>query len=222
MRQPPVSDQAAYCTPMVAFLALTWLGGNSPGLYLSSYVAKTVIVGSMLVYFWPKYTAIRWTHLWLGVIAGIIGVFQWVGMQLWLQDHWEVFRPAAGKFQPTEYFTTQWGLVAFLTIRIIGAVVVVPVMEELFWRDFLWRTCSTREPFKTEPVGVWNVQAFAVVCLAFASVHGNWWLTSIIWAGMIGGLLVYTKSLGACIIAHAVTNLLLAGYVMGTRDWSFW
>ena len=39
---------------------------------------------------------------------------------------------------------------------------------------------------------------------------------------MIGALLVYTKSLGACIIAHAVTNLLLALYVLKTHDWAFW
>jgi membrane protease YdiL (CAAX protease family) len=53
-------------------------------------------------------------------------------------------------------------------------------------------------------------------------VHGNWWLTSIVWALMIAALLVYTKSIGACIIAHGVTNLLLALYVLRTRDWAFW
>ena len=49
-----------------------------------------------------------------------------------------------------------------------------------------------------------------VVPLIFAVVHGNWWLTAIVWALMISLLLAYTKSLGACIIAHATTNLLLA------------
>ncbi|MGB7160362.1 MAG: CPBP family glutamic-type intramembrane protease [Tepidisphaeraceae bacterium] len=53
-------------------------------------------------------------------------------------------------------------------------------------------------------------------------IHGNWWLTSIVWALMIGALLMYTRSLGACIIAHAVTNLLLAVYVLVYRDWAFW
>jgi len=64
--------------------------------------------------------------------------------------------------------------------------------------------------------------AVAIVPAGFAFVHGNWWLTSVVWALMIGGLLVYTKSLGACIIAHAVTNLLLALYVLRTHDWAFW
>ena len=39
---------------------------------------------------------------------------------------------------------------------------------------------------------------------------------------MIGALLVYTRSLGACIVMHATTNLLLFVYVIWTRDWSFW
>ena len=68
---------------------------------------------------------------------------------------------------------------------------------------------------------VFGTLAF-LIPIVFALVHGNWWLTSIVWALMIGGLLVYTKSLGACIIAHAVTNLLLAGYVLKWKDWAFW
>ena len=39
---------------------------------------------------------------------------------------------------------------------------------------------------------------------------------------MIGGLLAYTRSIGACIIAHATTNLLLALYVLKTKQWFFW
>jgi MFS-type transporter involved in bile tolerance (Atg22 family) len=47
------------------------------------------------------------------------------------------------------------------------------------------------------------------------------WLTSIIWAFMIGGLLAYTRTLSACIVAHSVTNLLLGLYVLGTKQWFF-
>jgi hypothetical protein len=48
------------------------------------------------------------------------------------------------------------------------------------------------------------------------------WLTAIVWGLMVALLLVRTRSLGACIIAHAVTNLLLGAYVLWTGDWSFW
>jgi len=92
----------------------------------------------------------------------------------------------------------------------------------LFWRDFLWRQILAPNDFKLAAVGEWSLSALLIVSVAFATVHGNWWLTAIVWAMMVGGLLAYTKSLGACIIAHATTNLLLAVYVLVSQDWAFW
>jgi hypothetical protein len=111
---------------------------------------------------------------------------------------------------------------SFIGVRIAGAVLVVPVMEELFWRDYLWRMILAPNDFKLAKVGEWGWMPFLIVSGVFSVVHGNWWLTAIVWALMVGALLVYTKSLGACIIAHATTNLLLALYVLKTHDWSFW
>jgi hypothetical protein len=39
---------------------------------------------------------------------------------------------------------------------------------------------------------------------------------------MIGLLLVWTKSIGACICAHAATNFLLGAYVLYSGQWQFW
>jgi membrane protease YdiL (CAAX protease family) len=240
-RQPLVRDDLAYFLPMAIFLAFTWVGGNWESLYPATYVAKAVVVAIALWVLWRQYTPIRWNHWWLGVIVGIIGIIQWVGMQLWLQNGWpsviesvtilpqglrewmgDHFKPSPDVFDPTKTFSSAVALYSFYAVRIAGAVLVVPVMEELFWRDFLWRTILAPNDFKLAKVGEWGWSAFLVVCAAFALVHGNWWLTSIVWAMMVGLLLVYTKSLGACIIAHGVTNLLLAGYVLWTKDWSFW
>ena len=41
--------------------------------------------------------------------------------------------------------------------------------------------------------------------------------------GVAYNLLLYrTKSLYACIVAHGVTNLAPAIYVLATGEWSFW
>jgi CAAX prenyl protease-like protein len=112
--------------------------------------------------------------------------------------------PAAEEvFNPYRDIASDPLRVAFLCVRIVGAVLVVPVMEELFWRDFLWRQVLAPNDFKLASVGEWGWAPLLVVSGAFALVHGNWWLTSIIWALMIGALLVYTKSLGASIVAQA-------------------
>jgi CAAX prenyl protease-like protein len=141
-------------------------------------------------------------------------------MQIWLQNHFDYFKPIPGVFDPTRVLSAPW-LYTFLVVRIVGATLVVPVMEELFWRDYLWRLIISPN-FQTVRIGEWSLKALLIVSIAFSTVHGNWWLTAIVWALLIALLLVYTKSLGACIVAHAVTNFLLAVYVLQTRDWSFW
>jgi CAAX prenyl protease-like protein len=240
-RRAPVRDDLAYLLPMLTFLAFTWAGATWKDLYVATYATKALVVAVMLYLFWPAYTRVRWNGWWLGAIVGVVGIFQWVGMQRWLQESWPAvvegmtfvpttarqwlanhFKPGPDVFDPTKVFTSPVALYSFYALRICGAVLVVPVMEELFWRDFLWRTVISPNDFKLAQVGEWDWRAFAVVCVAFSFVHGNWWLTSIVWAAMVGALLVYTKSLGACIVAHAVTNLLLAVYVLRWRDWAFW
>lgn len=248
-KQPWLRDDIAYVLPMFTFLAFTWAGTNWKHLYPHSYVAKVIATAALLVLCWRYYTRIRWNHWWLGIIVGVIGIVQWVPMQLWLQKHVAFFAPtyvcathpeithkgpdactickqplvpdAFDPFAPG-VFASAGSAWAFVIVRVIGAVLVVPVMEELFWRDFLWRQIIAPNDFKLSGVGEFEWPAFLIVPIVFALVHGNWWLTSIVWALMIGGLLVYTKSLGACIIAHATTNLLLAGYVLKWKDWAFW
>jgi hypothetical protein len=175
-----VADDLAYIIPMATFLALMYPGGKWPSVYPIAYVARALIVAALLFMFWKQkqYTKIRWNHWWLGVIVGIIGIFQWVPMQLWLQNVTEgswmhrFFKAADDPFNPFNTFSNPILLYGFIAIRIASATL--------------------------------------------------WWLTSIVWAAMVAALLVYTKSLGACIIAHGVTNLLLAVYVLWTKDWAFW
>ena len=227
--KPFVRDDLAYVLPMAVFLAFIWVGtkgtetGHGNTWYPWAYVARTVVVGAMLIAFRHAYTRIRWDYWWLGVIVGVVGIFQWVGMQLFLQQHFEFFKPDEKAFDPDKFFAgnaaAQW---AFFGVRLFGAVVVVAFMEELFWRDYCWRSIIAPNDFKLAKVGEWDWKAYGVVALIFSVVHGNWWLTAIGWAFMIGALLAYTKSLGACIIAHATTNLLLGAWVLYSRQWSLW
>src|SRR5436189_231933 len=107
-RPPPilsrVSDFWAYIIPMAIFLGITqigvWLKVGLPILFLTKYV----LVAIALYLLWNNYTKIRWNHWWLGVLVGIVGIFQWVGMQLFLQSHFEFFKPSPDAFNPLEYF----------------------------------------------------------------------------------------------------------------------
>ncbi len=219
-----VSDELAYILPMTAFLLMVWVGGHWPAYYPHTYIARTILAGVLLLVFRRQYTQIRWNHWWLGLFVGILGAGQWIGMQLFLQHHFAFFRPNDDTaFNPFFYFQSGTTRNLFIVWRwILGASVIVPVMEELFWRDFVWRSILAPNDFKLARVGEWDVRAFLVVSLVFAVVHGNWWLTAIIWALLVGSLLAYTRSLGACIVAHATTNFLLGAWVLWQGQWSFW
>lgn len=222
-RRALVGDDLAYVLPMAVFLLFTWVGGKWEHLYPVSYAAKTLLVAVLLVVLWRHFTRIRWDHWPLGVLVGVVGVVQWVGMEkLLLATIGDYHFLSREPFVPPEFFSDSRWMWSFVAVRLIGAALLVPVMEELFWRDFLWRSLIAPNDFKLADVGEWDPKAFWTVAVVFgAGVHVEW-ITAIAYGLLVGWLLVRTKSLGACIVAHCVTNLLLGAYVVVYQDWAFW
>jgi CAAX prenyl protease-like protein len=110
-----------------------------------------------------------------------------------------------------------WGLVG---VRLAGAVLVVPVMEELFWRSFAMRYLIDSR-FREVPLGRFTWFSFTAVALAFGLEHHHW-LPGIAAGIVYGLLLVRSGNLFTPILAHGVTNLALGLYVLVTRNWEFW
>jgi CAAX prenyl protease-like protein len=108
-----------------------------------------------------------------------------------------------------------------LTFRVLRAVIIVPIIEELFWRGWLMRWLIDRNFWKV-PLGTYVREAFWIVALLFASEHGPYWEVGLI-AGLIyNWWIVRTKSLGDVIVAHAITNGFLCAYVIATNKWEYW
>ena len=193
-----------------------------PALYTSSYVAKAILTAVLLIVLRGSYTKIGWNYWWLGAIMGVVGVVQWVGMEkLLLHIRRIIHTPEIEPYNPFQAIASPGWRWAFIAIRLGSASLLVPVMEELFWRDFAWRSVIAPVDFKLADVGEVDWKAILIVSLIFVSVHMQW-ITALVWGLMIAGLLVITRSLGACIVMHAVTNFLLGLYVLKTGDWYFW
>ena len=217
-----VRDNVAYVLPIAAFLILTQIGVWWPALFPASYVAKAFLAAALLLVLWKNYTKIRWDYWWLGAMMGVLGVVQWVGMEkLLLQVAPHYPHPQVAPYNPIEAIQSPGWRWAFIAVRLGSAALLVPVMEELFWRDFAWRSIIAPADFKLAQVGEVDWKAILIVSLIFCSVHVQW-ITAFVWGLMIAGLLVVTRSLGACIIMHGVTNFLLGLYVLRTGDWYFW
>jgi uncharacterized protein len=218
-----MGDDIAYVLPMAVFLAFTQIGNSWPATYAWTYAAKTFITAGLLWGLRSHYTKICWRWVWLGIIVGVLGVVQWVGMEQLLAHHFPNYPHMHHEtFVPSDHYHTRTQLWLYIAVRWGGTSLVVPVMEELFWRDFLWRTILAPNDFKLAAIGEWSWQAFLIVAVAFgAGVHIEW-ITAIVWGLMIGLLLVWTKSIGACIWCHAATNFLLGAYVLYSGQWQFW
>jgi CAAX prenyl protease-like protein len=108
-----------------------------------------------------------------------------------------------------------------LAMRVIRSVVIVPMVEELFWRGWMMRWVIDAD-FQRIPLGAYTATSFWTVALLFAAEHGPCWDVGLV-AGVIFNLwMMRTKSLGDLILAHAVTNALLGAYVIAAGKWEYW
>ncbi|MBV8780253.1 MAG: CAAX prenyl protease-related protein [Phycisphaerae bacterium] len=207
---------------MALFMAGILVASHWPGEFPAIYAIKTAVIAIVLAICWPAYTKISWRHWKLGILFGIAGVVEWIAAEkLLLRLSPNYPRVHADPYDPTTAITSESWRIAFFAIRLIGASLVVPLMEELFWRDYVWRMIFAPNDFRLAGIGEWDRNAVMIVTLAFASEHVQW-ITAIGWGAMIAWLLIRTRSLGACIVMHAVTNFLLGVYVLWTHDWYFW
>jgi hypothetical protein len=110
----------------------------------------------------------------------------------------------------------------FLFLRIAISVVAVPILEELFWRGWLMRWIMDGQDFQRVPLGAFALGPFLIVALLFASEHGSFWDVGLLAGIAYNWWMVRTRNLWDCIIAHAVTNAILAGYVVLGGQWQYW
>ncbi len=111
---------------------------------------------------------------------------------------------------------------AFLFFRIAISVVAVPILEELFWRGWLMRWLVNSESFEVVPLGAYTPGAVVIVALLFASEHGSFWDVGFLTGLIFNWWMIRTRNIWDCILAHAVTNGILAAYVVVGGQWQYW
>ncbi len=229
--------EVPYILPLFAFLLVMLPGslGQVGGLNWESlwkqhlpelYAAKTLLAAILLWYFWPCYKAggLRWSKLWLGAAVGLLGTFAWIGTELLCQRIGVSTPPTPSEiYNPDLMIGGGWREAVFLCIRVAGPSLVVPVMEELFFRDLLMRWLIAPRNFLQVPLGTFTWQSLLLMSLVFGINHGisRMFLAGVVYGLMMGILLIRTKSLGACMVAHGVTNFTLYMYVIWSGDWQW-
>jgi uncharacterized protein len=208
----------------MAFVAvLSWPEGPTSRLTQADIrwlvIFRAVAVAAVIGILWRHYielheAATLRANQWLLALGSGAAVFvAWITFD----SGWAAFDSGPG-FSPLRPDGSIDPMLAFL--RLAGLALVVPVMEELFWRSFLLRWIDRREFLAADPRRASWV-AFAISSALFASEHSQWF------AGLLAGMTynwIYmrTGNLWVPIVSHATTNALLGFWILSTGNWQFW
>ena len=209
--------------PFALYLLVLALEGQAHHLFTEFdarwlYPLKILLVVGVLATFRLSYTELRGfkfslSNTALSLAAGVLVFAVWVSLDI----SWAVLGEPGAGFDPRNDGQIDWWLAGF---RLAGAALVVPLMEELFWRSFLMRWIVKSDFLSVHPSTV----TFAAVLLSsivFGFEHHQW--LAGIFAGLVYAWLYrYTGHLMYAIFAHAVTNGVLGAWVLMSGQWSFW
>jgi uncharacterized protein len=216
-----VAPLACYMIPTV-FEASNWLGLG----YEAVCTLKGVLAGCAYWVFRRYYPVYSTAGFPLAIFAGVLGLLVWIGLdqlqgivpglQQWVQTI-QGSRVGYNPFSDGEPTIRQ---LAFVVVRLLELMLVVPLIEEVFWRGFLSRYLIS-EDFEKVEQGTFTSFTFVLVAVLFASAHTEI-LAAIAWCLMINWLYAKTKNLWACVLMHAVTNGLLGAYILTAKEWHLW
>lgn len=211
-RAATTNPTAAYLAPLVVGVAASMTtGAVARDAFDPLYGVRVVAVLATLWAYrrhYPRWQGWSWSALGVGV-----GVFA-----LWM-----ALEPAPTTPSPLgQALATApaGGAAAWLALRVIGAVVTVPLAEELAFRGYLGRRLVARG-FEQVPLERFSWLGFLASSLAFGALHQRFVAGTL--AGMLYAAAVYRRgALSDAVVAHATTNALLAAYVLATGSWSLW
>jgi CAAX prenyl protease-like protein len=231
------SPVAARVVPFAVFILLTFFQNDfGPAGRFWIYLGKTVAGAWMLFLVRKLIPEFRWKISPSAVVAGVAVFLIWVGLDPYyphLKEASDLVKgwfgsaptvknpPNVDTWNPHLVFGAGSGLAwFFVVVRILGSALVVPPLEEIFYRSFLYRYVVDPQ-FERIPLGTVHRGALVVTALIFGLSHDQW-LAGILCAAIYQGLVCYHRRLGDAITAHAITNLLLGAWVVYRDAWHFW
>jgi uncharacterized protein len=204
--------------PFAAFAVLTMVQnrfGDAPQYWI--YALKTAIGAWLLWIVRPYVKEMKWFFSWEAVVAGVAVFALWVG----LDGYYPMLAQRAGSFDPTRtYGAGAVPALIFIAVRFIGSTLIVPPLEEVFYRSFVYRYLI-KSDFLSIPLGKFSLQAFLIAGAVFGIGHYEW-LPGILCAFAYQGLVCRKGRLGDAMTAHAITNFLLAVWVVTRQAYYFW
>lgn len=221
----PGTGTLAWVGPFVVFMVWLALDGQLPLEQPIKEIVRDLVILGSIVLFSRRVLAehVRRAPYWMASIAlGVAVCALWVAPDL-LVPGWRespIFQNGiTGKLKTSiapEELTP-----LMLVLRTARAALLVPVLEELFWRGWLPRWLQDTR-FQRIPLGTYTTFAFWATAALFAAEHGPYWEVGLLCGIIYNWWMQRTRSLGDLILVHATTNLVLSLFVIATQRWTFW
>jgi exosortase E/protease (VPEID-CTERM system) len=205
---------AFYLMPFLMVLAAGMIARAASGGFEWPYPLRFVAAAAALWFFRRKYAHLDWKFDWVAVAAGTFVFALWVGLDRILSGGTEGMPSALAAVSPAVRNT-------WIAIRILAAVVTVPITEELAFRGYLLRRLVASD---FESVSLRGVHWLALLAssAAFGLLHGGRWFVGTA-AGVLYALVQARRGrIGDAVAAHAISNALLAAYILVFQQWQFW
>ena len=204
-----------YLVPLLAIIATAMLTRIFYGGFDLLYPLRVFAAAAALYFYRREFAAVmRWSPSFWPIALGLLVFAMWVALAP-SNDASINATFAAGIGRLSAEGRTAWFL-----FRIVGAVVTVPIAEELAFRGYLLRKLIATD-FEKVPLGRFTWVSFLVSSILFGVLHGQWLAGTL--AGMVFAAALYRRGrLADAIVAHSVTNALLSAYVLITHNWSLW
>lgn len=238
----------AFVLPLFVFLALNsfinlWRIDNRlfPWYRMApehwGYPLQCLICGGLLCFFWKHYPWRPKRGFLLATIAGILGIAVWLAPTAlfdawnWSEDtaprwaRWFGFQEREDSgFDPSIFRESPLAYWGTIVLRFVRAVIVVPLVEEIFWRGFLMRYLYNLDgDFWEEKLGAWRWWTVGATALAFMLSHQPVDYFAALVYGLLGCfVIIKTKSLAACVWMHAVANFIMGVYALASGNRGLW
>lgn len=209
-----ISETLFWATPLLVEIAVSLATTALSGSFYWAYPVHIMFVAVYMWVYRQRLPTLRFSDQITSPVVGGIAVFA-----LWI--YLIPSDPQASRLFEHEllsapiYITAVW-----LIFRVIGSSIIVPIVEELAFRSFAWA-------YVDEKIGrQYSDQTKLLIKLtlsstAFALLHSAF-IASFLASLAYGVIFQRRKHLSDAVLAHAVTNLLIALYVMLTGNWSYW
>jgi exosortase E/protease (VPEID-CTERM system) len=212
---PGSGATSAYLAPIVAIIATAMVTRAFSSGFDWLYPLRPLAVILVLWFRRRDYAELRWSWSWHAVAIGVAAFLLWMAMQPASTEGDPRSAIAAGLASLPGGWAAGW-----LAFRVVGAVLTVPLAEELAFRGYLARRLMAAD-FQDVPLGRFSWSSFLLSSALFGALHDDWLAGTLV--GMLyAAALARRGCLMDAILAHAATNGLLAAYVLVTRDWSLW